>query len=142
MVRVLLPKLVPDRSELLAMSTPRGIELNQHILLRHQVLLQLSSKELGDKGLDVLCLNLVVVRLELGHVLAQLDGPEGGQFGLSDTEELKDPLMVVLVSVDGNEQHLTLVLLGNALEHGHIVSVRVGFGAKEGKEVRLDVTRK
>ena len=109
MVRVLHPKLVPDRSELLAMSTPRGIELNQHILLSvhghlvevladqnlhtscvpvlgnllgHLVLLQLSSKQLGNRVFDVLCLNLIVVRLELGHVLTQLDGPEGGQLGL------------------------------------------------------------
>ena len=51
-------------------------------LVRHQVLLQLSSKELSDKGLDVFCLNLVVVRLELGHVLTHLDGPEGGQLRL------------------------------------------------------------
>jgi len=47
-------------------------------LLGHLVLLQLSSKQLGNRVFDVLCLNLIVVRLELGHVLTQLDGPKGG----------------------------------------------------------------
>ena len=50
-------------------------------LLGHLVLLQLSSKQLGNRVFDVLCLNLIVVRLELGHVLTQLDGLEGGQLG-------------------------------------------------------------
>merc|ERR1712130_968832 len=116
------------------MAAPWGVELNQHVLLRvhrhlvevfahqnlhtsgvpvlgnllgHQVLLQLSSKELCDESFDVLNLDLVVV----------------------------------LVSVDGDKQHLALVLLGNALEHRHIVSVRVGLDAEESKEVGLDVAR-
>ena len=37
-----------------------------------------------------------------------------------DTEKLKDPLMVVLVGADGDEQHLAHVLLGKALVHGHL----------------------
>ena len=49
--------------------------------------------------------------------------------------------MVVLVGVDGDKQHLALVLLCNALEHGHIVCMGVGLDTKESKEVRLDVTR-
>jgi len=71
-------------------------------------------------------LDLVVIRLEIGHVLTHLDGPEGGQLRLCDTEELEDPLMVVLVGADGDEQHLAHVLLGKALVHGHIFSLRVG----------------
>ena len=85
-----LPKLVPDGCELLAMPQrswpPRGNsfrpEPSHQLRPGNLVLLQLSSKQLGDKVFDVLCLNLIVVRLELGHVLTQLDGPEGGQLGL------------------------------------------------------------
>ena len=67
-------------------------------------------------------LDLVVIRLEIGHVLTHLDGPEGGQLRLCDTKELEDPLMVVLVGVDGDEQHLAHVLFGKALVlvHGHL----------------------
>merc|ERR1719208_581993 len=159
-------QLVPDGRELLAMSTPRGIKLNQHVLLgihgdlvevladqnlyasrvpvlgnllRHQVLLQLSSQELGNKGLDIFGLDLVVLRLVLCHVLSQLDGSEGRQLGFSNSEELENPLVVILIGVDGDEEHLALVLLGDTLQHGHVVGVRVGLGAEEGEEVRLDV---
>merc|ERR1712020_555926 len=109
-------------------------------LLRHQVLLQLSSQELGNKGLDILCLDLVVLRLVFSHVLSQLDGSEGGQLRFGNSEELENSLVVVLIGVDGDEEHLALVLLGDTLEHGHIVGVRVGLGAEEGEEVRLDVS--
>merc|ERR1712107_744567 len=105
MVGILLAQLVPRWARAAAMSTPRGIKLDQHVLLgihgdlvevlanqnlyasrvpvlgnllRHQVLLQLSSQELGNKGLDILGLDLVVLRLVLSHVLSQLDGSEGG----------------------------------------------------------------
>merc|ERR1711994_140927 len=96
-VGILLAQLVPDGCELLAMSAPRGIKLDQYVLLgihgdlvevladqnlhasrvpvlgnllRHQVLLQLSSQDLGNTGLDILGLDLVILRLVLSHVLS------------------------------------------------------------------------
>ena len=93
-VHVLLPKLVPDGCLQCLSAHGHHVEIladqNLHTscvpvlgnLLGHLVLLQLSSKQLGNRVFDVLCLNLIVVRLELGHVLTQLDGPEGGQLRL------------------------------------------------------------
>jgi len=76
---------------------------------------------------------------ELGHVLAQLDRPESGQLGLGDPKELEDPLVVVLVGVDGDEQHLALVLLGDLLQHVHVLALGVGLNSEEGEQVRLDL---
>jgi len=53
-----------------------------------------------------------------------VDGPEGGQLRLCDTEELEDPLMVVLVGVDGDEQRLALVLLSTATSSASALALR------------------
>merc|ERR1719245_1364538 len=120
---------------LLAVSTPRSIELNEDILLnvhsnllevlsnqdldsllvpilgdilRHQMLLQFAVHEVSNKLLGIL--KLVVLRLVFGHVLAKLDGSVSWQLRLGDAEELQNSL-VVLFGIDGDEQHLALVIL-------------------------------
>jgi len=47
----------------------------------------------------------------LGHIFFELDEPHAWEFLLLHSKELEDSLVVFLVSVDRDEQHLTLVFL-------------------------------
>jgi len=136
----LLSKLVPGGSELLAVSAPWGIKLNKDMLvdvlsdglevladedldaflvpvlgdlLREQVLLQGSVQVSLDKGTDGGLIDGAGLGLVLGHVLLQLDQTHAGQLIVLHSEEFKDPLVVLLIGVDSNEQELSLVLLGD-----------------------------
>merc|ERR1719158_2334148 len=110
-------------------------------LLAHKVLLQLALLEVSDKLLDILGSDAVILGLELGHLLAQSDGSEGGQLTVNNSEELQDPLVVFFVSVDSDKQHLALILLGLLPHDGQLVLVVISLGGGEQEEVRLDLAR-
>merc|ERR1719245_831296 len=145
---------------LLAVSTPRSIELNEDILLnvhsnllevlsnqdldsllvpilgdilRHQMLLQFSVHEVSNK--------LVVLRLVFSHVLAKLDGSVSWQLRLGDAEELQNSLVVLFVGIDGDEQHLALVVLCQGSQFFQLLLVVVSLGGGEHQEVGLDLAR-
>ena len=110
-------------------------------LLAHQVLLQLALLEVGDKLLNILGSDAVILGLELGHLLSQSDGSEGRQLTVNNSEELQDPLVVFFVSVDSDKQHLALVLLGLLPHDGQLLLVVISLGGGEQEEVRLDLAR-
>merc|ERR1711884_913662 len=110
-------------------------------LLAHKVLLQLSLLEVGDKLLDILGSDAVILGLELCHLLAKSDGSKGGQLTVNNSEELQDPLVVFFVSVDSDKQHLALILLGLLPHDGQLVLVVISLGGGEQEEVGLDLAR-
>merc|ERR1719158_2382006 len=110
-------------------------------LLAHKVLLQLALLEVGDKLLDILGSDAVILGLELGHLLTQSDGSEGGQFTVNNSEELQDPLVVFFVSVDSDKQHLALVLHGLVFQDGNLCLIIISLSRGKQKEVRFDFSR-
>merc|ERR1719392_116936 len=150
-ILVFLSEFVPNWSQLLAMSAPWSIEFNKDILfcvhgnlvevlahqnldsflvpilrnlLGHEVLLQVSSQEVGDKLLNVGGIHGVVLGLELCHLLSQLDGSEGGQLTVNNSEELQDSLVVFFVSVGGREEEeVRFDLSGEDLLSSFVVEV-------------------
>ena len=87
---------------------------------RHEVGLDLARQVLGHERPDVGVAQLRGVGLELGHVLLELDDPHARQLGLLHAEELHDPLVILLVGVDGDEEHLALVVLGDAAQDSNL----------------------
>lgn len=108
-------------------------------LLGQEVLLETAGQEILDKGSDVGLGQGVVGGLELGHVLLQLDQSHAGQFGLAHAEEFQDPFVIFLVGVDGDEEDLALVVLGDLLGGGGLVGILVGLVADEHEKVVLDL---
>merc|ERR1719470_210087 len=162
---VLLSQLVPGGDQLLAVSTPGGIELNQDILLgvhgnlfevlpnqnldrflvpvlrhllTHQMWLQSSIQILLHEHSDVLLAQLSGLGLELGHVLFQLDYSHGWELRLVKTKELHDPLVVFFISVDSDKEHLTLVVLGNSLGNVDLSREVLSSSGEEEQQVGLD----
>ena len=146
-------------------NSPRGIKFNKDVLLyihsdivevladkdldwllipvfgdflAHQVLLQLALLEVGDKLLNIFSSDAVILRLELGHLLTEPDRSECGQLTVNNSEELQDPLVVFFVSVDSDEQHLALVLLGLLPHNVEFFLVVVSLTGGEQEEVGLD----
>merc|ERR1719244_606629 len=128
---VLLPQFVPDRSELLAVAAPGRVELHQDVLARvsgnsvevltnqhldgflvpvlghllgHEVGLQFSFEVGGHEGPDVSVRNLSGFGSVFGHILLQVDDSHRGELSLLHPEELHNPLVILLVSVDCHEQ--------------------------------------
>lgn len=164
-VLVLLSQLVVDGGQLLAVSAPWGVELNQHALalvqgnalevagyqhldgvlvpilgqlLGKEVLLQLAVQELLKERLDGLGGQIVRFGLVLGHVLFQLDQTDGGHLLLVHAEELEDAGMVLLVGRDGHEQDVVAVLLGDLLQGIDVLLDVAALPGHEEQQMRLD----
>lgn len=164
-VLVLLGKLIVDWSQLLAVTAPWSVELNQHRLalvqgnglevggdknldglfipilgqlLRQQMLLQFAVEELLQEGLNGLGRQIVRVGLVLGHILFQLDETNGGHFLFVHAEEFEDASVVFLIRRDGHEQNIFTVLLGDLLQWINMsLNVSSLLGDEE-QQVRFD----
>ncbi|KAF1747809.1 hypothetical protein GCK72_024275 [Caenorhabditis remanei] len=142
-ISVLLSELVPGWGELLAVSAPWSVELDEDVLgvvtgdlfevlsdknldwvlvpilwnlLGHKVWLDGSIKVvLGELG-DVLGGDLLEVWLELGHVLLKRDKTDGWELVLLESEEFHDSGVLLNIGVNVDEEDFSLELLGGVLE--------------------------
>jgi hypothetical protein len=48
---------------------------------------------------------------ELGHIFLELDQSHAGKLILLHSKELKDPLVVFLIGIDGHKEHFSFVFL-------------------------------
>lgn len=107
---------------------------------KNTIYLELAVKEALNKGADVVSVELRVGRLVLGHILLQADKTHSGNFRFLHAEEVQDTVMVLLISVDGNEQKLFPEVLGNSAGALQVLVEVSGFLGQEHKEVGLDFT--
>merc|ERR1711963_602445 len=158
-------KLVPDGGQLLAVSAPRGIELDENTLglvesdlievladqdldrlgipvlrhiLGHQVGLDLAVKEVLDKGLDGLSVKGGRLGLELGHVLRQLDETHSGDLVVLEAEELGDAAVLLIGGVQVDEENLALESTSGSLES--LKGVLTALLLQEQQDVVLHLT--
>lgn len=164
-VLVLLGELFVDGSQLLAVTAPWSIELNQHRLalvqgnrlevggdehldgllipilgqlLRQQMLLQFAIEELLQEGFNGLGRQIIRFGLVLGHILLQLDETNGGNFLLVHAEEFEDAGVVLLIGRDGNKQNIFTILLGDLLQWVNMGLDVSGLLGDEEQQMRFD----
>lgn len=155
-------KLLPDWSELLAVSAPWGIELDEHVLLGVlDDLLELLSDEDGDwavialwdwlrlerwlegSGDDVIGelgngFNGELGWLDVSGVLVHVlwgDGSESWEVGWGDTHELGELFLDAGGNVGVGEKDLTLVGLGGVGHDGHEGGILIRGRSEKDKEV-------
>lgn len=68
--------------------------------------LELAIKEALDKRANVISIELGISRFVFSHVLFQTDKTHSGNFRFLHAEEVQDAVMVLFISIDGNEQKL------------------------------------
>ena len=156
-VLVLLGELVPDGRELLAVTAPRGVVLDQHVLgLVEDELLEVLADDNGERaivglglgrlevGLDGAELDVIDelsdagdghvgggdLGLELLHVTGE-EGPEAREHILGDADELSESGLDAIRDGGVREEHLALVGLGGFLEDTHERGRLVAIAAEE-----------
>lgn len=104
-----------------------------------EIYLEFSGDEVVDKSLEGSLVLDNLGRLVLGHVLLELDDPNVGDVGLLHAEELEDPLVLLLVGVDVDEEDLVADGLGDlAAGLDECLGVAVAL-ADEDEDVGLDL---
>ena len=115
------------------MNLPRSVEFNQDVLclvesnfievfgdedfdgvlvpvlgnvFREQMRLDFAIDKVLNEGFHRVRGELLRGWLVLGHLFFQMDESHGWEFALLHAEEFEDTLMVIFISVDGDEQNL------------------------------------